>query len=121
MQLHVICPEENRKIKDLKVGDFILCDDSVYRPIKSILVTTGECYFFRLSNNTCFHLGSRAKIKTEKGFKHPELWDTIKLLGSEITPSIISISVSKNILFFHDILIDGNIVSPEGIVFRYGD
>lgn len=77
--------------------------------------------FYRLSNNINFNLSERAQIKTLEGFKTPELYDKLHLVGSEITPSIVTISISKSILYFYDILIDGNIVSPEGIVFKYGD
>lgn len=121
MQLRVISPESNKKLNELKIGDLILCEDLKYYPVKSILLTAGVCRFFRLSNNVSFHLSERAKIKTEKGFKIPELYDTIVLIGSEITPQITVVEKSKYVLFCHDILVEGNIVSPEGIVFRYSD
>jgi hypothetical protein len=108
-------------LKNLKSGDFILCEDGIYHPIKSIVVTSGVCNYYRLSNRVTFHLGTRGRVSTTKGLKLPEMWDTLILKGSDITPMIIDVKVSKKIIFFHDILIDVNIVSPEGIVFKYGD
>lgn len=121
MQLQVISPESNKKMKDLKVGDMLLCDDGLYHPIKSIFMSSGQGSFHRLSNSINFHLSARAKVKTINGFKPLELNDTLELFGKSITPTVIDVVISTKMLFFHDIMIDGNIVSPEGIVFKYGD
>jgi hypothetical protein len=54
------------------------------------------------------------------GFKLPELWDIIPITR-EFEPSITTCQISQKDIIFYDLLIDGNIISPEGIVFKYGD
>jgi hypothetical protein len=120
MQLRVVGIHENKFLKDLKIGDLVLCEGGSYLPIKNVVVTTGQVIFYQLSNKVQFHIGSRVRIKTTNGFKTPELWDTV-YINESLTPVVINTSISTKILFFHDILIDGNMLSPEGIVFRYGE
>lgn len=108
-----------KKIENLTVGEFILCEDGEYYPIRSILVTACYPIFCRLSNGLTFYVPKRMLIKTVTGFKTPELWDILELNDKEITPQIVNIRNIEKIMFFHDILIDGNIVTADGFVFKY--
>lgn len=120
MQLRAIENGKIKKLKDLRVGDLILCEGDIYLPIKSIVIVSCYPLYYRLSNNVTFHISNRTKIKTTDGFKTPELWDNI-VIAEELTPSATTCTLLDRIMFFHDILIDGNIKSPEGIVFKYSD
>jgi len=107
-----------KKLESLTVGDRILCEDGNYYPVKNILVISDYPTFCRFSNGLNFYIPKRMLLKTTKGFKHPELWDIIEI-NKELTPQIISLKNIDRIKFFYDILIDGNIVTPEGIIFKY--
>lgn len=102
------------------IGDSLLCDDGNFYPVKNILTISCRPIFFRLSNGYSFYFSSRMKLKTTEGFQTPQLWDVIDL-GDGITPQIISCKLLDNVMFFCDILIDGNIVTPEGVVFKYSN
>jgi hypothetical protein len=120
MYLLVKLPDEYRKIDDLQVGDLVLCDNGEYMPIKSIVYISCRPKFCIMSNNKRFTISSRLQIKTVNGFKSPELWDIIDI-SEEFMPMFTYVNTLDKILIFRDILIDGNMVTPEGIVFRYSD
>lgn len=109
-----------KKLKDLQVGDRVLCDCGQFYPIKNIV--TISCYpsFCRLSNGFNFYVPKRMKIKTKTGFKQLELWDIVEI-NKDLTPQVISFKNIDRLMFFHDILIDGNMITPEGIVFKYSN
>lgn len=100
------------------IGDKVLCEDGKYYPVKNILITSGYPTFCRLSNGFNFYIPKRMVLKTVKGFKHPELWDIVEI-NKELTPQVVTLKNIDRIMFFHDILIDGNMITPEGIVFKY--
>jgi|688.fasta_scaffold437730_2 hypothetical protein len=120
MQLRVIENGKIKKLNDVKVGDLLLCEGGVYFPVKSIMIVSCYPMYYRASNNITFHMSTRTKIRTTDGFKIPELWDNI-FVTEELTPTITTCTLLDRIMFFHDILIDGNLQSPEGIVFKYSD
>ena len=60
------------------------------------------------------------QLKTIEGFKVPELWDLL-YINDSLTPMITKSQLLDRIMIFRDILIDGNMITPEGIVFRYSD
>lgn len=120
MQLRAIENGKIKKLNDLRVGDLILCEGDVYLPIKSIVIVSCNPIYYRTSSNLTFHMSSRTRIKTVEGFKIPELWDHI-LITEDLTPVVTTCNIIDRIMFFHDILIDGDIKSPEGIVFKYSD
>lgn len=109
-----------RKLEELKIGDKILCEDGVFYPVKNIFMISEYPTFCRLSNGYILYLPKRMMLKTSTGFKHPELWDVIEIT-KELTPQVTTIKNLDRIMFFHDILIDGNMITPEGIVFKYGN
>lgn len=120
MQLKVVSLEEIKHLKDVKIGDMLLCEGNVFMPVKNVIVISGYPTFFRTSNNLAFHLSPRIQLKTEKGFKSPELWDVL-LINENLTPMLTTVNLIERTTFFYDILIDGNIVSPDGIIFRYSN
>ena len=120
MELRVITKDGSKYLRYLSVGELVLCDDKNYYPIKHIAVISDYGYSIRLSNNTCFNTHFRIRIKTEKGFKFPELWDCIPF-NKKLVPMVTKLNLRIEKKFFYDIMIDGNMVSPEGIVFRFGD
>lgn len=120
MQLQVILKDQNKYLKDVQIGDELLCEGGVYLPVKSKLLVATRGIYYRLSNGFSFHIYDRIKIKTTLGFKLPELWDIIPITR-EFEPSITTCQTSQKDIIFYDLLIDGNIISPEGIVFKYGD
>jgi hypothetical protein len=120
MLLKVVSDQGVKRFDELKVGDLILCENKVYKPIKNIVMISDYPIYFRTSNNLSAHISRRMKIKTEKGFKSPELWDTLTMEDS-VTPMITAVKTGEDIRFFYDILIEGNIVSSDGIIFKYSD
>lgn len=119
MNFYLITPDNSlKKLDSLKIGDSILCEDGNYYPVKNILITASYSTFCRLSNGLAMYIPKRMALKTTKGFKHPELWDVIEI-NKTLTPQIISLKKIDRIMFFHDILIDGNMVTSEGIIFNY--
>lgn len=120
MELRVITKDGNKHLRNLKVGELVLCDDNNFYPIRHIAVISDMGYSIRLSNNMSFNTHDRLRIKTEKGFKFPELWDSIPL-SKKLIPMVTRIILRDRIKFFYDILIDRNMVSPEGIIFKFGD
>ena len=120
MQLQVILKDKNKYLKDVQVGDELLCEGGIYMPVKGKLLLVTRGIYCRLSNGFSFHVYERMKIKTTSGFKLPELWDIIPITR-EFEPSITSCQISQKDIIFYDLLIDGNLISPEGIVFKYGD
>lgn len=120
MQLKVITKDGDIDPSQVKIGDLLLCDDGIFHPVLSIAVMASPGYYLRLSNNISFNIHPRIKIKTESGFKYPELWDTV-LIDKNLTPMVTSVKEQVDVRFFYDILIQGNLVSPEKIIFRFGD
>lgn len=120
MQLKVRTPNSIKSISELVIGDLVLCEGNVYLPVKSIFMISCAPSFIRTSNNLFFYIPSRLKLKTTTGFKSPELWDILQIEDS-ITPMITTLKVIDRVMFFYDILVDGNIVSPEGLIFKYAD
>ena len=117
-KLKVITKDNVKKLEDVVVGDLLKCEDGEFYPVKNVLTTSGNPFFYRLSNNVSFYLPVRATIKTVKEFKVPELWDEI-CVNSEVIPQIVQKTFINRIAFFNDILIEGNMVTPEGIVFKF--
>jgi hypothetical protein len=107
-----------KRFEDLQVGDLVLCDDGLFYPIKNLMVVSCYPTFYRLSNGYSFYTSPRMLVKTTEGFKQLELWDTIEL-NSQLTPQIVTVKKIDKIMFFRDILIDGNMLTVEGIVFKY--
>jgi hypothetical protein len=120
MQLKVITKDGSKHLKDLQVGELILCEGGQYLPVKSIMVISGNPILIRTSDNSQFHVTKRMVLKTDKGFKYPELWDTL-IINQDITPMIVHLKIVDRIEFFYDILVDGNIVTPHGVIFRYSE
>lgn len=118
MQLQVTTKEGRKYLNDVVIGELILCEDGQYYPIKNILITSCYPIFARLSNGISFYASIRMNIKTNKGFKTPELWDVIEI-SKDLTPQIVNLRNIDRIMFFHDILVDGNIITPDGLVFSY--
>jgi hypothetical protein len=109
-----------RNIDDLKVSDKIICDDGELREIKNIVVISSYPTFIRFSNGMAYYIPERMKIKTTKGFKSPELWDVIEI-SKDLAPQIVNVRKLDRVMFFRDILVDGNMVTAEGLVFKYSD
>ena len=120
MQLQVISKDGKKYLKDVVVGELLLCDDGHYYPVRNKLLVIATGVFCRLSNGCSFHVYDRIKIKTSKGFKCPELWDVIPV-SKDLEPVVATCQISLKKILFYDILIDGNTISPEGIVFMYGE
>jgi hypothetical protein len=120
MQLKITSKTGIKELKDLQIGELVLCEDGKFYPVQSIAVVSMNGDYLRMSNGVSFSLHSRFRIKTEKGFKYPELWDVIPI-SKKLTPIVTSIKPRVEIKFFYDIMIEGNLVSPENIVFRFGD
>ncbi len=120
MQLKVVSDQGVKKFEDLKIGDLLLCEDGDYHVVKNIMIIAGCPTFIRTSTNFAIHLSPRIKLKTENGFKTPDLWD-ILILKNSTTPMITSINFLDRTAFFYDILIEGNLVSPDGIIFRFNE
>ncbi len=107
-----------KKLEDLKVGDKVRCEDGVCYPVLSVLVVSSYPLFCRLSNGFNYYVPERMLLKTIRGFKKPELWDVLQITDN-LTPQIVSVKSIEKVMFFYDILIDGNMVTPEGVVFKY--
>ena len=120
MQLKIISKTGVKELKDLQIGELVLCEDGKFYPVKSIAVVSVNGDYLRMSNGISFSSHNRLRIKTEKGFKYPELWDVIPI-SKKLTPIVTSIKPRMEIKFFYDIMVEGNLVSPENIVFRFGD
>lgn len=118
--MRVITKDGIKNLKKLKIGDFVLCEGDVYLPVKSVLVTFEYPIFIRTSVNVSYRLSKRVQLKTERGFKFPELWDTL-ITTDKITPMITHVYFIDKLSFVYDILIDGNMVSLEGFIFRYSN
>jgi hypothetical protein len=120
MQLKAVLKDKVVPLNEIQIGDYLLCDDGHYKPVRSKLLLATHGIFYRLSNGVEFHIYSRVKVKTKNGFKLPELWDEIPISKREI-PLVVLQEESQKIMIICDILIDGNIVSSEGIVIKFGD
>ena len=107
-----------KKLSSLILGDMVLCENGIYSPVLHIFLTASYSTFCRLSNGITLYVPERMVLKTSKGLKHPELWDVLDI-SKELTPQIISLKKIDRIMFFHDILIEANMITPEGIVFNY--
>jgi hypothetical protein len=119
MQLKVILRDKIKSIKDVEVGDEILCDDKIFRPVKSKLLVATYGIFYRLSNGVEFHIYDRIRIKTPTGFALPKLWESV-YIDKKTEPMVVLCEPTQNIIVMCDILIEGNIISPDGIVIKYG-
>lgn len=107
-----------KKLENLQVGDRILCEDGLYHPVLNVFVVSSYPLFCRLSNGLTYYVPERMMLKTIHGFKKPALWDILEL-GKDLTPQIVAVRNIEKVMFFHDILIDGNMITPEGVVFKY--
>lgn len=120
MELRVVGKDRNYKLNQLKIGDLIKCEGDVFLPVKSILVIFCYGHSIHLSNRTKFTASPNLRIKTTEGIKIPEVGDIIRI-SKKLTPQVIKCVKSKRFKLFYDILIDGNIISPDGIIYRFGD
>jgi hypothetical protein len=120
MQIKVITDKEVKCINQVVEGELLLCEDGKFYPVKSVLITGDYGKSIRTSNNIQITIPDRFRIKTDKGFKYPELWDTIPI-NEDLTPMITNIRTPLDICLLYDILIEGNMVSPDGIVFRFSN
>jgi hypothetical protein len=125
MQLQVITPDGIRFLHDLQVGSLVLCDIGEYLPVKSIAVTVDFATYIRLSDAVGFDVSSRTKVlvllpDATPVFKFPELYDVLPT-SIKYQPQIVQSAKTKTIRFLYDILIDGNMISPEGVIFKFGD
>jgi hypothetical protein len=120
MQLKVITKDGITSLKDLQIGTNVLCEDGNAYPVKNIAVLAHNGYYVKLSSAFTFHVHPRIKIKTQNGFKFPEVYDILPI-SKDFTPSVIQVSDSSDVKFYYDIFIDGNMISPEGIVFKFSD
>jgi hypothetical protein len=107
-----------KKLQDLKIGDKVKCEDGTYYPVLNVLVVSSYPLFCRLSNGFTYYIPERVLLKTLHGFKKPELWDILEW-SVDLTPQIIGVRNIEKVMFFYDILIDGNMITPEGMVFKY--
>lgn len=119
MQLKVILRDSIKNIKDIEVGEEILCEDGTFKPVLSKFLVATHGIFYRLSNGLEFHTYERIKIKTPTGFKNPNLWDSV-YIDKKTEPIVVLKECSQNIMVICDILIDGNIITPDGIIIKYG-
>lgn len=120
MQLRIITPDGIKFLKELSVGDMVWCDSEQFLPVKSILVSCDYATYMRLSNGVGFDMSNRTTLKTSTGFKYPDLYDEIPI-SDTLVPRVIHQAKTETLRFLYDILIAGNMVSPEGIVFKFGD
>lgn len=120
MQLKIHTKDGIKEIKDLQVGELVLCEGEIFLPVKSIMVIAETGDYVRTSNGVSFNSHSRLRIKTDKGFKYPELWDVMPV-SKKLTPIITSVRPRPDVRFFYDIMVEGNLISPENIIFRFGD
>lgn len=120
MQLKVITKDGITSLKDLKIGTNVLCEDGNAYPVRNIAVIAHTGYYIKISSAFSFHIPPRLKIKTQNGFKFPDVYDIIPI-SKDFSPSVIQVSESMDIKFYYDILIDGNMISPEGIIFTFSD
>lgn len=120
MQLKVITKDGVTPLKDLRIGTNVLCEDGKSYPVRNIAVVAHRGYYIKISSAFGFHIHSRFKIKTENGFKFPEVYDIIPI-DKDFTPSVIATVESTDVKFYYDIHIDGNMISPEGIVFKFSE
>lgn len=109
-----------KKLSEVEIGDLLLCDDGKFYPVRNVLMISCYPIYFRFSNGYAFYFSNRMKLKTLEGFQTPQLWDVVDL-GEDTTPQIVSCKLLDNLMFFCDILIDGNIVTPEGLIFKYSN
>ena len=120
MQLRVITPDGIKFLKELRVGDMVWCDSEQFLPVRSRAVTFDYSHFIRLSNAIVCDISTRTRLKTKDGFKYPSVYDEI-LITDNLIPLVVGIDKTPARRFLYDILIDGNMVSPEGVVFKFGD
>lgn len=120
VQLRVITTDGIKLLKDLRIGDLVKCDTGDFLPVKSVLFTRKRCDFIRFSNGVGFYINNRTKLKSTNGFKYPEVYDDI-LISEDLIPCVTDIKRTKTPRLLCDILIDGNMVTPEGFVFRFGE
>jgi hypothetical protein len=102
----------------LKVGDEVLCEDGKYYPVRSIAVFAMKPDIIRLTNFTWFYAVPRLLVKTSTGFKYPERYDVIPI-NKDLKPMVFFIRDTDEVRFCYDILIDGNMVSLDGVVFKF--
>jgi hypothetical protein len=119
MQLKVVCKDKAIPVREVKVGDLVMCTEG-YKPVKSKFLITAVALFYKLSNGIEFHSYERILIKTTKGFKVPELWDTV-YIDHNLQPLVVYKEFSQTVMVLCDILVDGSVISPEGIVMKYGN
>jgi hypothetical protein len=105
-------------LPQLKVGDEVLCEDGNYYPVKSIAVFAIKPDLIRLTNFTWFYAVPRMLVKTSKGFKYPDRYDVIPIKDN-LKPMVYSVRYTDEVRFCYDILIDGTMVSRDGIVFKF--
>lgn len=120
MQLKIITEDKIKSVRNVEIGELVLCEEGKYLPVKSKLLIVTKAIFYRLSNGVEFHIYPRILIKTPTGFKIPELWEPV-CLDRKTEPVVVFKEYSQNLMVICDILIDGNVISPEGIVLKYGD
>lgn len=120
MQLKVITKDGIKSLSEVIIGEEVLTDSGCFTKVKSILVTRGHGNYIKLGTGFFFHTTDRTLIKTSCGFKKIELWDVVEI-SAELTPLVVCLDISKHEMFLYDILIEDSLVSPEGIVFRFGN
>lgn len=120
MQIRVITDKDIKLLNETSVGELLLCEDGNFYPIKSILITSEYGLSVRTSNYLQFTISKRCLIKTSVGFKRPKMWDTLEI-SETLKPIITKVTIIDDIQFFYDILIEKNPITPEGVVFKFGE
>ena len=118
MRLIVKTKDEYKKVDELVVGDEVFCDNGLYMPVKNIYYISSNPIYCKTSDNKIMYFSNRMQVKTVKGFKVPELWDILPI-RDDFTPMIVYANTIDRVAIFRDILIDGNMVTVDGVIFRY--
>jgi hypothetical protein len=120
MAFKIFTSNGTRKLNELNVGDLILCENSTYNPIRSISVTTGPVRRIYFSNGISMPSYGRMRVLTTTGFKVLEIEDIVFIAKNNV-PFVTKADLDFSVHFLYDILIDGNMITTDGIIFRFGD
>lgn len=120
MQLKVICKRLGKcHLSSLFVGDEILCSDSKYHPVLSIITYSCNYYEMKLSNFKKYDIPENFKMQTTEAFDFPKQDDVIVISKKE-APIVMELQKGFLKELFYDILIDVPMITTDGIIFKFG-
>jgi hypothetical protein len=106
------------KLKQVKVGDQLLCENDTFNTVIDITPFSSHTLRIEVSNLKRYYIPKSMQLKTINGFKFPQIGDII-YINDNYKPVITNIVNTQRIEIHYDIMTDkGTLVNIDNMAFR---